>query len=125
MQALALGARHIVEEMNKQGHSLTAIVACGGVAKSALFRQSLADACNMPVLGTVEEDSVLSGSSILAAAAASGHPLSMSLVEQMTALKEEAVVLPRAAQVEFMDRKFAVFLRLAEDVYAYRRIMGS
>lgn len=123
MEALALGARHIVEEMNAAGHALTVIVACGGLAKSAMFRQALADACNLPVMTPVEEDAVLCGAAILAASAAEGQSLSTSLMERMSAVSEADTVLPQEEQVQYMNKKFAVYLRMAEDFYEYRRLM--
>jgi FGGY-family pentulose kinase len=129
VQALALGARHIVEELNKGGHNVTAIVACGGLAKSTLFKQSLADCCRMPVFTTVEEDSVLSGAAIIASAAAAASAqgdaalLSPSLMRKMTAVNEDTIFRPRADQCDFMDRKFKVFLRMHDDFLAYRQLM--
>lgn len=126
LQSLALGARHIIRELNSNGHQLSAIVACGGLAKSNLFMQTLASACKMPVFTTVEEDSVLSGGAILAACAARGEDrgLDEPLLRQMSTVSERKF-LPEEASADFFDKKFQVFLAMHEHTMFYRKIMGN
>jgi ribulose kinase len=67
IQAVSYGTRHIIDTMNAAGHQLTAIVATGGMSKSSLFLQELADATALPVFLPKEQDSCLLGGAILAA----------------------------------------------------------
>ena len=50
MEAIALQTRHIVDQMNDKGHSITSIYMSGGQAKNAMLMQLFADTCNMPVV---------------------------------------------------------------------------
>ncbi|TFK56219.1 Pentulose kinase [Heliocybe sulcata] len=50
LEAIALQTRHIVDEMNAKGHSITAIYMSGSQAKNAPLMQLLADVCKMPVV---------------------------------------------------------------------------
>ncbi|KAJ7330203.1 hypothetical protein OS493_022724 [Desmophyllum pertusum] len=43
LQALAHGTRHIIEIMNKAGHSIDTLFLCGGLTKNELFIQTHAD----------------------------------------------------------------------------------
>lgn len=124
LQALALGARHIIQELNSNGHELSAIVACGGLSKSDMFMQTLASACRLPVFTTVEGDSVLSGGAILAASAAAGDQglLEESLLSKMSTVGERKF-WPESKNVGFFDRKFAVFLAMHEHAMMYRDLM--
>lgn len=132
VQSLALGARHIVVRLEEGGHKLSAIIACGSQAKSKLFRHALADACKLPVMAAREEDSVLCGTAILAAAAAASSAGTtangVSLLEyakEMSAVDDAATIEPCRANFDFMDRKFKVFLRMCDDYLDYRTIMGD
>lgn len=124
VQALAYGTRHIIEEMNRAGHDLRAVIACGGLANSQLFMSELADACNMPVFCTQEPDAVLSGGAILAACAASRGQVSVEhLMDEMTKMNENRTFLPKSSRTRFHDRKYRVFLRMYDDQMSYRKTM--
>lgn len=124
LQALAYGTRHIVEELNAAGHSLSSIIACGGLCKSNLFLREMADACQIPVLSTVEQDAVLLGGAILAAAAASSDATEIQeLMSRMSRIDPERVFLPREGRRAFHDRKYAVFHKMHEDFMEYRKMM--
>ncbi|CCM03980.1 uncharacterized protein FIBRA_06136 [Fibroporia radiculosa] len=50
MEAIALQTRHIVDEMNAQGHEITAIYMSGGQAKNTALMRLFANTCGMPVV---------------------------------------------------------------------------
>jgi FGGY-family pentulose kinase len=72
--ALALGTRHIIEEMNSAGHKIQEIYACGGLCKNSLFLQLHADATGFPVVLAQEQDAVLVGAAVLGACASGDFP---------------------------------------------------
>lgn len=50
LEAIALQTRHIVDEMNANGHQITSIYMSGSQAKNAALMSLLANCCNMPVV---------------------------------------------------------------------------
>ena len=53
VQALCYGTRHILEQLDKHGHSVTSVAVCGGLAKSPLFLQTQADVLGKQVVGAI------------------------------------------------------------------------
>ncbi|KAJ7330599.1 hypothetical protein OS493_022214 [Desmophyllum pertusum] len=76
LQALAHGTRHIIEMMNKAGHSIDTLFLCGGLTKNELFIQTHADITGFPCVLPRESESVLVGSAILGHARQATFPLS-------------------------------------------------
>ncbi|KAJ7762793.1 FGGY family of carbohydrate kinase [Mycena maculata] len=64
LEAIALQTRHIVDELNAKGHTITAVYMSGGQAKNLLLMQLFADTCGMPVVLPFEH----SGAVVLGAA---------------------------------------------------------
>ena len=50
MEAIALQTKHIVEEMNGNGHEIGSIFFSGGQSKNAALMQLVANTCKMPVV---------------------------------------------------------------------------
>ncbi|KAJ6627391.1 FGGY family of carbohydrate kinase [Mycena sp. CBHHK59/15] len=50
LESIALQTRHIVEELNGKGHTITSIYMSGGQAKNLMLMQLFADTCNMPIV---------------------------------------------------------------------------
>ena len=50
LEAIALQTRHIVDEMNAKGHTITSIYMSGGQAKNIPLMELFANTCNMPVI---------------------------------------------------------------------------
>jgi ribulose kinase len=50
MEAIALQTRHIVDEMNDKGHSITSIYMSGGQARNTVLMQLFADVCGIEVI---------------------------------------------------------------------------
>ncbi|KAJ3889217.1 Pentulose kinase [Lentinula edodes] len=55
LEAIALQTRHIVDEMNAKGHSITSIYMSGSQAKNIPMMQLFADTCGMPVVLPFDE----------------------------------------------------------------------
>ncbi|KAJ4472041.1 Pentulose kinase [Lentinula aciculospora] len=55
LEAIALQTRHIVDEMNAKGHSITSIYMSGSQAKNIPMMQLFADTCKMPVVLPFDE----------------------------------------------------------------------
>ncbi|XP_039590649.1 FGGY carbohydrate kinase domain-containing protein [Polypterus senegalus] len=121
IQAVALGTRHILEAMRAAGHHIDALFMCGGLSKNQLFVQTHADVTGLPIVLSHEVESVLVGAAILGACASGDFTSIQEVMEGMT--KVGKVVEPDADQQSFYDRKFRVFLRLAEQQRECRALM--
>ena len=129
IQAICYGARHIIEEMQRGGHEIRVIAICGGLCKSALFLQELADCVNIPVLQSSEPDTVLVGGAIIGKCAMkmmqnTDNDLVETLLQtagEMT--KMGKIILPKPSRREFHNRKYIVYQRLYEDLVDYNQIM--
>lgn len=104
----------------KPFHSL---LICGGLRKNALFVETHAEACALPVLVPEESEMVLVGSAMLGACAAKFYP-SLELASRGMASSCEAVH-PNPAIHDYHERKYKVFRQMVEDQLKYKRIMHS
>lgn len=148
MQALCCGARHILEEMRKSGHDMRVVMACGGLCKSDMLLQELADSVGMPVVLCDEEDTVLLGGAILARTAhemirndngngndkdndkggrEDGWKLQNCLMQTAREMTVGAarVITPNDGRKSYCDAKYAVYRRMHRNQLEYRRIMAS
>uniref|UniRef100_A0A670XW36 FGGY carbohydrate kinase domain containing n=1 Tax=Pseudonaja textilis TaxID=8673 RepID=A0A670XW36_PSETE len=121
VQAIALGARHIVETMQVAGHHINTLFMCGGLSKNPLFVQMHADIIGMPVVLAQEVESVLMGAAILGACASKDFASLQDAMEKME--KIGRIVLPNHKDKRFYDKKYQVFLKLVEDQRKYKSIM--
>jgi len=55
LEAIALQTRHIIDEMNSKGHSITSIYMSGSQAKNLPMMQLFADTCGMSVVLPFDE----------------------------------------------------------------------
>lgn len=102
----------------KPFHSL---LICGGLRKNALFVETLAEACAMPVLVPNESEMVLVGSAMLAACAAKYYPTLEAASKAMASSCE--AVHPNINNRNFHEKKYRVFRQMVEDQFKYRKIM--
>ncbi|XP_039175850.1 FGGY carbohydrate kinase domain-containing protein isoform X2 [Crotalus tigris] len=123
VQAIALGTRHIVETMQAAGHRINTLFMCGGLSKNPLFVQMHADIVGMPVVLAQEVESVLMGAAILGACASKDFASLQDAMEKME--KIGRIVLPNHKDKRFYDKKYQVFLKLAEDQRKYKSIMQN
>uniref|UniRef100_A0A4W3KIE9 FGGY carbohydrate kinase domain-containing protein n=1 Tax=Callorhinchus milii TaxID=7868 RepID=A0A4W3KIE9_CALMI len=123
VQAIALGTRHILEAMQKAGHQINTLFMCGGLSKNPLFVQMHADISGMPVVLAEEVESVLVGAAILGACASGDFNTIQEAMEKMG--KVGKVIWPNLEDKRFYDKKYEVFLKLAEHQREYRNIMQN
>jgi ribulose kinase len=66
LESIALQTRHIVDEMNVKGHSITSIYMSGSQAKNIPMMQLFANTCKMPVVLPYDAaGAVVSGAAML------------------------------------------------------------
>jgi len=123
IQAVALGTRHIIEEMNRAGYTIDTLVSCGGGTKNPVFLQQHADATGCRLLLPEEPEAVLLGAAMLGAVACEIQP---SLTDAMSAMSRPGrTIEPLAGSAAFHESKYRVFHRLHEDQQAYSCIMDG
>nr|XP_033772995.1 FGGY carbohydrate kinase domain-containing protein isoform X2 [Geotrypetes seraphini] len=123
IQGIALGTRHILETMQAAGHRITTLFLCGGLSKNSLFVQMHADITGMPVVHSREVESVLVGAAVLGACASGDFTSLKEAMERMGRIGK--VVWPNQEDRRFYDKKYQVFLKLAEHQREYKAIMHS
>ena len=122
VQAIALGTRHIVHEMNAAGYRIRTLIACGGDAKNPLFVREHADATGCRIVLPREQEAVLLGSAILGAVACGDEPTVIAAMGKMTSAGP--IVSPTGGAVAvYHDAKYGVFRRMYDDQMEYRRLM--
>lgn len=123
LQALAHGTRHIIESMNKAGHSIDTLFLCGGLTKNEVFIQTHADVTGLPCVLPRESESVLVGSAILGACASGVFSSVQDAMKSMNAAG--GLVKPQESLKGFYDKKHEVFLQMLRNQVEYREIMKS
>ncbi|CAJ0961955.1 unnamed protein product, partial [Mesorhabditis belari] len=121
VQSIALGHRHIIEEMNRNGYSIKEIIVTGGGAKNALYLQEIANATKCVVLLCENSEAMILGSAILASVAANFCTNLEMAMKKMTKISK--TIQPNEKLESFYDKKFAVFLEMYEDQKKYREII--
>jgi FGGY-family pentulose kinase len=71
---IAYGTRHIIEELNRHGYAITRLHLTGGHTRNTLLIQTYADVTGCEIMLPREEDGVLLGTSLAAAAASGLYP---------------------------------------------------
>lgn len=97
----------------------------GGLAKNALFVQTHADVCGLPVLLAEQTDVMLLGAAMLGARAAGVFGSLQEATQAMAGAGKASVVQPNAAAKAYHERKYAVFRRMLDDQKAYRDAMNE
>ncbi|XP_068726049.1 FGGY carbohydrate kinase domain-containing protein-like isoform X1 [Montipora capricornis] len=123
LQALAHGSRHIIESMNKAGHSVDTLFLCGGLTKNKLFIQTHADITGLPCILSHESECVLVGAAILGACASGEFPSIQDAMKNMNAVGH--LVKPQESLKWYYDKKHQVFLKMLKNQLEYRDIMKS
>lgn len=122
IQAIALGARHIIETMNQTGYSIDTIMASGGGTKNPIFVQEHANATGCAMLLPEESEAMLLGSAMMGTVAAGAYE---SLPEAMNAMSRIGkTVTPQTNEIKhYYDRKYQVFREMYHDHMKYRQMM--
>jgi FGGY-family pentulose kinase len=124
IQAIALGTRHILEELNAGGFRIATLIACGGDTRNPVFVREHADATGCRIVLPREPEAVLLGSAMIGAVAAGAQP---SLLDAMAAMSAaDRVVEPAAGAVgSYHDARYRVFHRMYADQRAYAELMSQ
>jgi len=123
IQAIAYGARHIIEEMNAKGYAIDTIFACGGGIKNPVFLREHAEITGCRIVLTTEPEAVLIGSAILGAVASGKFA---SVTEAMGAMTTACQIIEPASGPRkiFHDKKYAVFRQMHEHQLNYKSLMN-
>lgn len=65
VQALAYSTKHILTQLESQGHRVDSVVMCGGLVKNPLYVAMHANVLQKPVLIPEETEAVLLGESLI------------------------------------------------------------
>ncbi|XP_062543115.1 FGGY carbohydrate kinase domain-containing protein [Armigeres subalbatus] len=126
IQSLAYGTRHILDILAKSGREpIRSILLCGGLSKNALFVQTHADICSIPVLLPHETEAVLLGSAMMGACAAGVFADLKTAATEMGGTAE--VVKPDMSDDnrDYHERKYRVFLKMVDDQRTYEKLMNN
>ncbi|XP_025416044.1 FGGY carbohydrate kinase domain-containing protein isoform X3 [Sipha flava] len=129
IQALCYGTKHIIESMEKNGGrslSVQDILVCGGLGQNGVFLQSQANVMGLPVCTSTENDPVLIGSAMLAAAASSVECYPFSLRNAIVTMASNAHSIQPSLDVKkFHNKKYMVYLKMLEHQNMYKSIMSK
>lgn len=118
--AIALGTRHILDALDRNGYAIRRIHLTGGHVANPLLVGLYADATGREVSIPQEEDSVLLGTAAVAATAAGLYP---SLIEAARAMiKPGRAIRPVAGTAKFFDRQYRRFLLMLDQQDALRKV---
>ena len=123
--SLALGIKFIFENISRSDPSIlpTVLVACGGVAqKNELYMQAHADALGIPVILASEPQAVALGAGMLGAAASGADG---GLLAQMHRMASKGQLVQGTGCVDFMARKYRVYVAMLHDQKNYQQHMCS
>ncbi len=108
-EGTALGTRHILEDLKAAGYSAEGIYACGGGARSAVWLQIHADACQTPIYLTQEPEATAVGTAVCAAVGAGLFASPVEAAEQMAHITRE--ILPDESKADQYDFLFDKYVR--------------
>jgi len=124
IQAIALGTRHILEELDANGYRIRTLIACGGDLKNPLFVREHADATGCRIALPREPEAVLLGSAMIGAVACGAQPSLLAAMGAMSAVERLVEPGPGAVRA-YHDAKYKVFHRLYADQRAYGELMRA
>ena len=117
---IALGTRHIIDAMNARGYDIGTLYLTGGHVANPLLVKLYADATGCRVMIPGEEDSVLLGTAIVAAAAAGVHDSIGDAARAM--IHPGRTIEPTAGTADLFARRYRQFLLMHEHQRALKAI---
>ncbi|KAF9268339.1 Pentulose kinase [Marasmius fiardii PR-910] len=132
LEAIALQTRHIVDEMNVKGHSITSIHMSGGQATNIPMMQLFAETCNMPIVLPFDHaGAVVLGAAMLGRFAAEAKGKKINEEEQNRLLwnimvemtPPGTIVRPAASKREkkLLEAKYKIFREQIDIQYRWRK----
>ncbi|KAJ3708003.1 hypothetical protein LUZ61_011708 [Rhynchospora tenuis] len=125
VQGIAYGTRHIIEHCNSHGHKINTLLACGGLAKNALYIQEHADITGCPIILPRENESVLLGAAILGAVASNKYTTLHSAMKALNAAGRVIYPSKDPKVKKYHDSKYKIFRSLYEQQLLHRSIMAQ
>ncbi|KAI5829792.1 Pentulose kinase [Schizophyllum commune Tattone D] len=136
MEAIALQTRHIVDQMNERGHTITSIFMSGGQAKNRPMMQLFANTCGTPVVLPKESgNAVVLGAAMLGrfAAEAAGRGLGTDaqtqvlwdVMVEMTPQGESVAPSATAKEKRLLEAKYKIFREQIEIQRRWRKEMAE
>ncbi len=107
---IALGVRHILEALNREGYAIDTLHISGGHLRNPLLMELYADATGCTVVEPLAPDSVLLGTAMIAATAAGLYP---SLPLAAAAMQQSGRARhPKSSAAPRFDRDYRVLLEM-------------
>ncbi|KAI5848159.1 hypothetical protein BZA05DRAFT_404614 [Tricharina praecox] len=131
MEFIAQQTRHIIDVLNKSGHSVTSIFMSGGQCKNPLLMELIADATGLPVaIPKYIQDAVVLGAAMLGAKAASVNEKGetedlWSIMDRMSQSGTVAYPTTDANVKKLLEAKYEVYMRMARAQQEYRDIVDG
>jgi FGGY-family pentulose kinase len=108
--AIALGVRHILEALNRNGYVIDTLHVTGGHTRNPLLMELYADATGCTVVEPELDEAVLTGTGMVAATAAGLFP---SLPSACVAMRQQGRARkPNPAAAHRFDRDYRIFLEM-------------
>ncbi|GBG32035.1 FGGY carbohydrate kinase domain-containing protein [Hondaea fermentalgiana] len=120
LQSLCFSSRMICDRLQEGGQTISRVIVCGGLAKSDLFCQMLADVLGMRVALPQCEQAVVLGACMLGAVAAGA-----SMQDVMGENSLGRVYSPQPQLAPFYDAKYTVFVKLTDVAVASQEVMAN
>lgn len=122
VQAVAHGARHILDVMTAHGYDIDIVLITGGGAKNPLFLREHADITGRKIGLPKEPEAVLLGAAMLGAVASRDFATVAEAMTKMSAV--ERIIAPSEGSVRrYHQAKHEVFLRMYDDQLSYNELM--
>ncbi|KAL4965388.1 FGGY-family carbohydrate kinase [Aspergillus stella-maris] len=131
LEFIALQTRHIVETMNKAGHSITSIFMSGSQCQNGILVELIASACDMPVLiPRYIHAAVCHGAAMLGAKAASAAPEGKteslwSIMDRMSKPGKKVTPTENETEKALLEVKYKVFLEQCQKQQEYRALVDK
>jgi ribulose kinase len=123
IQAIAYGLRHILQEMDAKGYSISKIFACGGGLKNQVFLREHANITGCELVLPKEPEAVLLGAAILGGVASGTFSDILDAMKSMN-MAGKRIEPANGPVTEYHRRKYNVFQRMHADQIAYRDLMA-
>ncbi len=124
VQAVAHGARHIIDAMTQAGYEIEIILVTGGGAKNSIFLREHADITGRKIILPEETEAVLLGSAMLGAVAAGDCATVTEAMTSMSAV--DRVIEPcKGAAAKYHQAKHEIFLKMYENQLEYKSLMNQ
>ncbi|MEM3693893.1 MAG: FGGY-family carbohydrate kinase [Candidatus Bathyarchaeia archaeon] len=112
LEGCAYALRHNIETLEASGISIASLIATGGGARSALWRQIKADITGKPILLTGVKEAAAFGSAILASTVAGFYGDPRKASKDMVKILDKS--MPNPALREMYSRLFELYRRISE-----------